>query len=179
MLEIEIWEPIYINDNKTIYEISSSGRVRSKKKGKVKILKPSKCGSGYYKITMYHKGKYYQKMIHSLVASVFIKKDDPYNKLQVNHIDGNKLNNSVNNLEWVTRSENIRHALKLNLSKPKKGKDVHFCKIDESIAHQICVLLSLGIRPKKISKILGISRQIIQHIKSKNSWKHISSQYNF
>lgn len=59
--------------------------------------------------------------VHRLVAQCFIP--NPENKPFINHIDGNPQNNHVSNLEWCTRSENIRHAFKLGLIKPRKGED--------------------------------------------------------
>jgi hypothetical protein len=65
-------------------------------------------GDTYLKVILYHKSKRYIKKPHRLVAEAFIP--NPENKPQVNHIDGNKLNNHVDNLEWVTPSENTQHA---------------------------------------------------------------------
>jgi hypothetical protein len=59
--------------------------------------------------------------VHRLVAETFIPNSN--NKNQINHIDGNKLNNSINNLEWCTASENIKHAFKIGLKKQKIGKE--------------------------------------------------------
>lgn len=61
-------------------------------------------------------------LIHGLLAHVFIKNDDPLNKTDVNHKDGNKLNNNLDNLEWVTRSENVKHAFKNGLNKVNKKR---------------------------------------------------------
>ena len=90
----------------SLYEISKNGIIRNKKKGKV--LKPSIDSSGYYQVHFSKNGKSKKIRVHRLVAENFIL--NPFNKSQVNHIDGNKLNNDFSNLEWVTASENIRHA---------------------------------------------------------------------
>lgn len=71
------------------------------------ILKPQLNKFGYSKITLLKNGKQYLVSIHRLVAQTFI--DNPKNFPEVNHIDGNKSNNNVNNLEWTTHSENIKH----------------------------------------------------------------------
>lgn len=76
-------------------------------------LKPRKSKNGYYSVCLYKDGKAYSKLIHRIVAQTFIP--NPDNLPQVNHIDGNKTNNNVNNLEWVSNSDNIKHAIKNNL----------------------------------------------------------------
>ncbi len=106
------------------YEVSTLGRVRSKFHTggeEYRILKPSIHHSGYILYRLAKNKKYYNRTVHILVAKAFI--DNPFKKTQVNHIDGNKQNNSVDNLEWVTPSENIQHAFKLNLkTSPNKNK---------------------------------------------------------
>lgn len=75
---------------------------------------------GYYIVTLCKGKERKTKKIHRLVAEAFIPNVE--NKLQVNHIDGNKLNNNVKNLEWCTDSENMIHAYKTGLMKPVIGK---------------------------------------------------------
>ena len=75
---------------------------------KEKVIKPSINNQGYLKVGLNKDGKYYNRYIHRLIAETFI--DNPLGKPCVNHIDGNKLNNNLNNLEWVTQKENTIHA---------------------------------------------------------------------
>lgn len=111
-----MWKEIgHCNGN---YLINEKGEVYSKKTNK--LLKGSQT-KGYKFIYILYKGKYRSPKIHRLVAETFI--ENIYNKPIINHKDGNPLNNNVNNLEWVTYSENTKHAYKIGLQKPLKGKE--------------------------------------------------------
>jgi hypothetical protein len=107
---MEEWKQI--NDN---YEVSDLGNVRNSKTKNLMSLNNIK--NGYIQIAMSINGKIKREAIHRLVAKAFIENKD--NKLTVNHIDGNKLNNNVTNLEWLTQKENVNHAFKNNLTKVK------------------------------------------------------------
>lgn len=100
-MQREIWK--HLTDN-TRYEISTFGRIRNNKK----ILKPKITKKGYLEISLWDGKKHYSKRLHRLVAETFIPKLE--NKNIINHIDGNKQNNRVENLEWCTQQENIQHA---------------------------------------------------------------------
>ena len=108
----EYWKVIEDTD----YEVSSLGNIRNKNKKEMKYFLNN---SGYAVIKLNKK----HFLIHRLAAIAFIP--NPENKQYVNHIDGNKLNNSISNLEWVTMSENRLHALRTGLrkyNKPTLGK---------------------------------------------------------
>ena len=95
-----------------IYEVSNTGEVFRVASGVNTVvgrkLSLSKNSRGYLNTCLYANGGYKMLCIHQLVAKAFIP--NPNNKPQINHIDCDKTNNHVNNLEWVTQSENIRHA---------------------------------------------------------------------
>jgi hypothetical protein len=124
---MEIWKPI--NGYETSYEISNLGKVRSKdrytptwngqvlKQAKIKVLKEDK--DGYFKVWLSKESIKKPFFVHRLVAMHFI--NNPDNLPVVNHKDGDKQNNHVGNLEWVTRSENDLHAFKLGLRKASDG----------------------------------------------------------
>ena len=97
------------------YEVSNLGRVRSTSYKGIKILKPSITKSGYLNVIFCINQKREHKLVHRLVAETFIP--NPKNKPQVNHINGIKTDNRVENLEWCTASENGLHAYKNGLSK--------------------------------------------------------------
>lgn len=109
---MELWIKIRDNPN---YSVSSNGRVRNNRNGK--ILKNRKGSNGYLRVFIkdinYNKQK--DKQIHRLVVDSFF--DGNHEGLDVNHIDGNKQNNFIGNLELCTRSENITHAYRTGLHK--------------------------------------------------------------
>ena len=111
----ELWKPISgLEDN---YEVSNLGRVRRIKSGcgtqAGRILHFLNHSNGYVIAPMSLNSKKYRRYVHRLVAEAFIP--NPDNKPEVNHIDGNKRNNCVDNLEWVTRSENNTHMFRSGL----------------------------------------------------------------
>lgn len=101
----EIWKPIAGFEG--LYEVSNYGRVKSLTRYK-KVIKPIIMNSGYYQYQLWHNGKCRVASGHRLVAQAFIP--NPDNKPFVNHKDENKLNNFVENLEWVTHVENCRYG---------------------------------------------------------------------
>ena len=137
----EIWKPI--KDFENLYEVSNLGRVKSlprikinnkgKQLTKEKIMKPHDFNNGYYKVPLTNKEhlkKYY--LVHRLVAQAFIP--NPNNFPQVNHKDGDKSNNCADNLEWITREDNIKHAYKMGLN-PSRKKMIEYidsleCRIE-------------------------------------------------
>lgn len=104
---MEIWKPIEIT--KGFIEVSSEGRVRSLLRGTPYILKAQVDKKGYMRVRMTIEREKMSIKVHREVAKAFIP--NPNNLPQVNHKDGNKQNNRVDNLEWCTNQENARHAI--------------------------------------------------------------------
>ena len=126
---MEIWKDIVGFNG---YEVSNLGRVRSFHKGG-RILSPGLV-SGYLQVNLYCGGKRNQMYVHRLVAETFIP--NPESKSEVNHIDGNKSNNRVENLEWATPSENAQHAHDTGLLTFSQGEDHHNAKLTNEQAAQ-------------------------------------------
>ncbi|MBO5143004.1 MAG: HNH endonuclease [Clostridia bacterium] len=112
----EIWKPIEGYEN---HFVSNYGNIKSKKNK----LNPSITNNGYLRVTIRKNGKNNYKNVHRLVAKAFIP--NPNNYPCVNHIDGNKQNNNVENLEWCSYSHNNREARRMGLNVTKKGKYNH------------------------------------------------------
>ena len=96
-----------------LYEVSSTGEVRNART--LVVLKQSVC-NGYRRVNLWKGNKYKTKKVHRLVAEAFI--ENHLGKRTVNHIDGDKTNNSVENLDWATYGENTKHAYDLGLNAP-------------------------------------------------------------
>ena len=122
--DYEVWKDI---PNFSKYQISNMGNVKSKGRyRKVGIKNQDKCfrkefiingfinNKGYRQVTLYDDNQKPKTMrVHRLVAEAFI--DNPHNLPQVNHKDGNKMNNTVDNLEWISNYDNMQHAIKTGL----------------------------------------------------------------
>lgn len=175
----EIWTNIegYMG----IYQISSKGRVKRlagiclAKAGTYRTVKesiltnfPNKSRCNYLYVNLNNNG-IKQFRVHRLVAMHFI--DNPKNLEQVNHIDGDKNNNTVDNLEWCTNQENMDHARKTNLFKPRFGKNAPNTKLNEEQVKEIKDRLNNKESGRSISKDFNISEGMISLIKHNKNWK--------
>lgn len=126
MNDSKLW--INIENYTGLYEVSNEGEIKSLAKRvknkdgyritKERILKPVKDSrGGYLFVTLHKEGKHSPVKIHRIVAKHFVENSNNY--VEVNHIDGNKLNNSSSNLEWCNRQQNATHAKKNRLLKTK------------------------------------------------------------
>jgi len=174
MSNLEEWREVFKD-----YEVSSFGKVRSKKRVVIRSNgRPHLIGerilrqaiwNGYHKVGVTINGKNCTKSVHRLVADAFLEKR--IGKNEVNHIDGNKGNNSVSNLEWCNRSENVLHAFKTGLSVSLVGENNSSSKIDSMQALTIKTMHQAGFGSSEISKKYGISLNICKDIKRGKTWK--------
>ena len=180
--------PIRIKGMETTYKVSSDGDVYSiKDNGKLKKLKPGDDKDGYYKVGIYINHKVYTRRINRLVAEIFIPIPDRYielgltaKDLEVNHIDGDKHNNDVSNLEWATTKENIHHAWKHKLAKAHKGDNHPNSVYTSEDVKKVCKhLVANKLTMKEISEKTGVSYTVVKQIKNKVIWKDVSKHYNF
>lgn len=166
----EVWKPVSVNN---AYEISNKGRVRSLpgrfKKSKQPVeIKGWISFHGYRKIELCNSGKRTVVSLHQLIARAFIP--NPDNKPEVNHIDGNKLNNDILNLEWVTRAENAKHAGKTGLMRPLHGVRNHFAKLTED---QVLLIRQSPLPTASLSSMYNVSRSTVNRIRNGYNWKKL------
>lgn len=133
------------------YSINEVGEIYNKEGRK---LKGSVDKKGYLHITLSNKGVKFSFLTHRLVATTFIS--NPLNLPQVNHINGNKLDNRVDNLEWCSASENIIHAHQCGLVN-YKGERNGRCKLSDLTIESIREDFSIGLSRKYIAHKYGIS----------------------
>lgn len=158
----EIWKDIKGYDG--LYQVSNFGNVRSKdrqvvnhKSGSTRICEGMlmtawDSGNGYLVVRLNRQGKKKNHYIHRLVAAAFL--ENPDNKKCVNHIDFDRHNNNVSNLEWCTHKENVNHSI-LNMRHPKEN-----CKQSNTKEKYISEILSHGkhIRYRVNLRRFGVNR---------------------
>ena len=158
----------YIPYIKDLYTIDDLGNIYSDISGKMKTRNK---GNTEYQIInlMTLEGKKKTFRIHRLVMMVFhpIQNMDD---MEVNHIDGNKRNNALSNLQWCTASENQLHAFQTGLQKPRKGEKSNFSKLTQKDVDKIFNLRRKGLTQKQIAEKIGCTRSNISYILSKKTW---------
>lgn len=177
MEQVEIWLPVVGYEG--LYEISNLGRLKACKKTDSKgnrreefIMKQSVTRCGYCQVQLCKNAVKIKKYIHRLVAHAFITNHE--NKPQVNHIDGDKQNNCVSNLEWNSLSENYLHAYSSGLNKGKKGIKCNFVKLNEVQVIEIKELIKEMVKDYIIAQKYGVSRTCIHDIRTNKRWKHLN-----
>lgn len=165
----ELWKPVVGYEGK--YMVSNFGNVMSlggvRGSEPMKLLKQQRTTNGYKKVCLGNGGsgkKPSQVGVHRIVATAFVP--NPENKEQVNHKDGDKTNNHVENLEWVTRSENALHAYR-NLPM-KERNHFHAVKLTEQ---QVLEIFVKDGTYAQIGRDYGISPTMVKAIKTRKSWK--------
>lgn len=172
-LEGEVWNPfvglegIFVTSNKGRFK-----RIFNKRYPVDKLAKPfiHKDGDGYVQVPTCHLGQKTYHLAHRAVALAFIP--NLLNLPDVNHKDGNKSNNCVENLEWCTKSENMKEAYRMGLAKSRKGEESNWSKLTEV---QVLEIRAIGksMKQKELSDIYGVDRRTISKIINRERWGHI------
>lgn len=195
---MELFKPIYINGERTIYAISTNGRVINTKRNKfikanpkgkykTKSLEPIGENNLYMEYALHHKGKYYYKLAHRLVAEYFIPIPEKYinegltmDDLEVDHIDDVRYHNNVENLQWVTGKENIEKLGKSGRARYASGSLHGMCKLTDEQLDMVGKLLSENVLTQtEISEITGVPYNTILEIRAKRRFRYLSEKYDF
>jgi len=165
----EIWKPI--QGFEEYYLVSNKGRVKSTRFNKEKILKTSISTPGYKGLNLFKNKRSHSREVHRLVAIHFVP--NPENKPEVNHKDGDKLNNHAYNLEWMTHKENFDHAYG-NLF-DNKGENHGNSKLTNKQVSVIKKRLSEGESYSSIAQDYPVSRHTINYIALERTWRHVDA----
>lgn len=173
----ERWKEV--RRSKGRYRVSNKGRIvsmnyrsRPGTRGRVKIMQPAEDANGYLRTMIKRDGRYDTIKVHRLVAKHWVP--NPGEKPQVNHLDGNKLNNRVENLQWVTHRENIDHAVANGFTAKTHGSRNGMAKLTEEDVRQ----MKRDYVPRKVTQRMlaeryGVSLACIKDIFQGNTWKHV------
>ena len=150
-----------------LYQVSDQGRIKSfivSKKGRVMKFDTVSRRYNYIGLRLGMIQKNY--VVHRLVANAFI--ENPENKPQINHKDGNKLNNYVENLEWCSASENMKHACKTGLITPPrlKGPDHPRALLNQKQVNIIKAMKGMEILQKEIAPLFNIYTSTVSNIQT-------------
>ena len=163
MIDVVRWVVGY----EQLYSITTDGQIYSVRANR--FLKPQMDKYGYLTTGLSKDGKRKFFLVHRLVATTYLPNID--NLPEVNHIDGDKANNKLENLEWCTPSDNLKHAFASG-AKCNKGTNNPTSKLDEEKVREIRILLKIR-NVKEISNIYGVVPGAIYNIKSGKSWNHV------
>jgi HNH endonuclease/NUMOD4 motif len=174
----EIWKPITIQFFRNFYDISSIGKVRRLVGGTGtfvgKILKPFSQSTGYLRVWLYANCKRQEFLVHKLVAEAFLG-PRPKGK-EINHKNGIKTDNRAENLEYVTRGENVRHAFRLGLYSQEpphyRGEDHPRHRITEKRVNLIRSLWPT-VSQRALARRFGVSQRTVLDILKWRTWTHI------
>lgn len=166
-----------------LYQISDTGRVLSLQRTiyrcdgvphrvRQREMKISRQKNGYMNVRLSYQGNETNKCIHRLVATAFI--ENPNGLPQVNHVDCDKTNNHVGNLEWCTERHNIHHAHQNGLMNPCRGENHWQSKLKEEDVIEIVRLRGVGYTIKQIGDMFGCGDSIITKILHGKAWCHIT-----
>lgn len=155
----------YISGFLNRYKVNKGGEIFDCEKS---VLLVAKILRKYYSVRLKRENRWSAYSVHRILATTFIKNSQ--SKPQVNHKDGNKLNNNIENLEWCTASENIAHSFRTGLQKPLYGLNHYRRKFTEQDIKKIRASKK---KQTVLAKEYNVWQSTISYIKSKRNWKHL------
>lgn len=161
----------YVVPNYEFAEVNDKGQIRSSLTKH--IYSPYTDKDGYLRCKVWDGEKSRGVYVHRAIALVFVP--NPNQKPIVNHIDGVRNNNSIENLEWVSYEENSKHGVMLGNF--PKGQNAFRAKYKDKQIHEVCKLLAEGIGQIEVSRLTGIPVTTIHGIVIGRTWGHISEDY--
>jgi len=165
----EIWKDVIGFEG--LYVVSNFGNIRSVRWfSKGAYLKGNVTRDGYSQVLLCKHGKPKMFYRHKIVAAAFIPNTNNYP--QINHIDGNKLNNLVENLEWCTRSMNQKHAIRTNLQPLAIGEKNGQSKLTADQVVKIKTVFK-NLKGNTVARMFGVTPATIYLIRSRQTWKHV------
>ena len=195
---IELFKRIYINDEPTIYAVSTKGRVLNMKRNKMlkphiqehrenKALETLEPNNVYINYALYHKGKYYYMLAHRLVAEYFIPVPQKYldmgftmKDLHVDHKDNVRYHNTADNLQWLTPKENVDKVTECDRQRYASGTKHGMCKLEDWQLEQVGRLLEENILTQyEIALVSGVPHNTVMEIRAGRRFKYLQDKYNF
>lgn len=166
---IEEWRDIIGYEG--LYQVSNIGRVKTMARlhresrpymKQERLMNPPVNSVGYPQVCLYKDKKGVIQSVHRLVATVFLERKPEHQV--INHIDGNKLNNHVDNLEWCTYGHNQAHAIRTGLIRIYRGESHYASKVSDAQRLEIHNLCKSGIAQHKVGAMFGIGQQAVSKI---------------
>ena len=163
------------------YSVTYNGKIYDNKKNHKECHQNKDKRNGYMYYTFFDNPKDTElqgtKRVHRIIAETFIP--NPAQFLVVNHLDNNRDNNRVDNLEWTTQSENLKYAAKQGRVYFTSGEDCHLTKYSDDEIRKVCELLQAGYRNKDIAKMTNVPKSYISDIRNREWRKDISKDYEW
>lgn len=180
----EVWRAI--SGFEGSHEVSNMGRVRTierewigvtptghaaRRKVKPRVVKQRISENGYMRAALCVDGKAHSVLTHRLVATAFVPAE--YERAQVNHKNGDKTDNRVENLEWSNGSHNQLHAIETGLVRVRRGTERGMAKLTDDKVREIRRLIAAGMVQRRIAEQFGVAPCKITMIKQGAAWSHV------
>ena len=157
------------------YSVSNIGRVRKNIKGssRERCMRQFPNKHGYLTLDLYHDGNKRFKSVSRLVALAFLDPDPDPERNEVNHKNGIKSDNRVQNLEWCSRTENVQHSYDTGLRHGLAGEKSGNAKLTDNQVYEIRKMASQGFPSAQIAHLFNVTPQNVSHIRNGKAWKHL------